>query len=133
KGREGIVGDLRTGRRYNGEQRRLPRVRLADEPNIGDQLELHFNRAGFALFARLPLAWRLVRRSGEERITLPAPATLRNHRLLPIVQDLGDDLARILVAKNRPRRHRHDYIGAGTAALVGAHSVLATLGDPAIP
>jgi len=84
------------------------------------------------LFARLPLARGLVGGGREEGVSLPTPSALRDHCLLTILQDLGDDLARLGVAENRTRRHRHDDVRAPAPALVRPHAVLATLGHPVV-
>src|SRR2546422_11310224 len=57
---KGVVGDLRLGRRDDGEQCALPRVRFSQQPHVGDYLEDEFDGTLLALLARLPLARSLV-------------------------------------------------------------------------
>ena len=52
--------------------------------------------------------------------------------MLTVFQDLGDDFAGVGIAKHRAGRDRHDHIGPRAAGLVGAHSMLATLGNPLV-
>src|SRR5437868_6443811 len=132
EGREGIVGDLRTRGRDHGKERRLPGVGLADQTDIGDQLELHLDAAGDAFFAGLPFSRRLVGGSGKERVALPAATAGGDHSLLPVFQNFGEDLTGFGVTHHSPRRNRHDDVGAGPTTFVGAHAVLATLGYPLV-
>src|SRR5204862_7971676 len=104
EGGERIVGDLGTRGRDHGEERRLPRVWLADESDVGDELELHLDPAVDPFFARLPFARRLMGGGGEESISLPASTTGGDHSLLTVFQYLGDDFAGVRIAKHRAGR-----------------------------
>src|SRR5437773_4667297 len=69
---------------------------------------------------------------GEEGVALPTTTARGDHRLLTVLEDLCHDLTGVEVAQNRPRRHGHDDVGAGSTALVRPHPVLATLGQPPV-
>src|SRR5690349_15898320 len=132
KGRERVVGDFGTGSGNHRKESRFPGIRLADETDVRDQLELHLDGSDDSFFARLPLARRLMGSGREESISLPASSALRDHGLLPVFQDLDDDLAGPGISQNRTRRYRHHHVLAGAAGLVATHPVLAPLRDPAI-
>src|SRR6266568_6468545 len=68
----------------------------------------------------------------EEGVALPAPTARGDHSFLAVLEDLRDDLAGVEIAKNCSRRDRHDDVGAGSAALVRAHAVLAALSQPLV-
>src|SRR5690242_14639486 len=63
--RERVVADFGMRRGHDGEKRRLARIRLADQPDVRDELELELQRAYLAVFAGLILARRLMRRRRE--------------------------------------------------------------------
>ena len=105
---------------------------MADQADIGDQLELHLDAAGDAFFAGLPFSRRLVGGGGKERVALPASTPRGDHSFLAVLQDLRDDLAGVEIAENCSGRDRHDDVGAGSAALVRAHAVLAALSQPLV-
>ena len=132
KGRERVVGDLGAGGRNDRQERGLAGVRLPDETDVGDELELQLELADHAFLARLPLARGLVGGRREERIALPASPALRDHEFLAVLQYLGDDLPGLGLAQDRARRHGHDDVRPGTPALVRAHAVLAALGHPVV-
>ncbi len=73
---ERIVGDLRTRRADDAEQRRLPGVRQADHAGVGEQLELQAQLAAFAGLAVVREVRRLARRGREMLVALTAAAAL---------------------------------------------------------
>ena len=115
-----------------GQECRLPGVGLADESDVGDELELQLERPRLAFLSGLPFAGRLMSSGGEEAVALAAPAALCDDHLLPINEDLGEDLAGRCVADYSAGRHRENHVLARLSALVRAHAVLAALRDPAI-
>ena len=88
--RERIVRDLGTRGRDHRQQRRLAGVRLADEPDVGDELELELQRALLAFLARLPFARRLMRGRGEERVALSASTAARDDDLVAVREHLAE-------------------------------------------
>src|SRR5918992_645180 len=132
EGREGIVGDLRPRRRDRGEERRLPRIRLADQSDVRDKLELELQRSFLPTLAGLVLPRRLVRRRREVRVALPASATARDDDLVPRLDDLADELSRTGITDQRAGRNGQHHTGARPPGLVRARAVVAALGLPEI-
>src|SRR5690606_8881285 len=81
----------------------------------------------FALFAGLPDPRRAARRRGERRVPAPAPATPRHDQLLPILEQLAQELAGVRVPHHRSRRHTQDQTRAVTAGAVVPLAVLTAL------
>src|SRR6185437_13045799 len=98
---EGIVGNLRAGGRNHGKERGLARVRLPDEADVGDELELELERAGLAVFARLVFARRLMRGRGEVRVALAAAAAARDDDSLAVLEHLAEELRRCEISNYR--------------------------------
>ena len=71
-----IVRDLGPRLRDHRQQRALARVGLTEKAHIGDQLEHQLDASTLARFARLPLAWSLVRGGSETGISPPTTAPL---------------------------------------------------------
>ena len=92
--RERIVGDLGPRGGDDRQQRRLAGVRLADEPDVGDELELELERARLAVLARLILARRLMRRAWRSR-RCPSRRARRLATTIssPSLEDLAEQLA----------------------------------------
>jgi hypothetical protein len=65
--------------RDDGKQRGLSHVREADEPHIGEELELQRDDAVIARQAGLRKARRLTGRGGEMLVAPAAPAAFRSH------------------------------------------------------
>ena len=77
--RERIVRDLRPRVRDAREQRRLARVRQADERRVGEQLQVQLDVALLAGQPDLREARHLPRRRDEARVAAPAAAAAREH------------------------------------------------------
>src|SRR6266404_6310610 len=90
--REGVIGDLRASSGNDGEQRALARVRLAQEPDVGDQFEHQLELSFLAVLARLPFARAAMRRSGEARVAAAAAPALRHEQGVPAREHLADEL-----------------------------------------
>ena len=73
---ERVVGDLRPRRRDARDERRLAGVGKADEPDVGEQLQLEAEILLLARFARLHLARRAVGGGREVRVAQAAAAAL---------------------------------------------------------
>ena len=132
EGRERVISDLRASSRDHREEGGLPRIGLADQPDVGDELELELDIPDLSLLARLPFARRLMRGGGEMRIPLPAPSALRDPDLVAMLEHFRDPLAGVAVPDHGPRRHGQDDIAARAAGLVRAHPMFAALGFPMI-
>ena len=78
--RERVVGDLRTGRGQRRDQRRLPRRREPDQPDVGDRAQLEHEVAGLARLAEQREARRLACGRGERGVAQPATARPRPRR-----------------------------------------------------
>ena len=113
--RERVVADLGTRGRDHRQQRRLPGVRLPDEADVGDELELELQRARFAVLARLVLSRRLVRRRGEVRVALSAAPAARHDDAVAILEHLADSLRRLRVGDDGAHRNRHDDVARPSA------------------
>ena len=130
--RERIIGDLRARGRDHREERGLAGVRLADESDVGDQLQLEFKRLELAFLARLPFPRRLMRCGRKERVSLASAPALGDADLLSVVEHVRDPLARFAIADHRARRHWHDHVLPRAPRLVRPHPVLAALGFPVV-
>ena len=90
---ERVVGDLGLGRAHDRDQRRLARVREADERGVGEQLQLELQPALLAVLALLGEARRPARVRQEPRVAAPALAAARREPRVAVVQEVGEQLA----------------------------------------
>src|SRR6185312_3715070 len=118
--------------RNHGKERGLARVRLADEADVGDELELELERAGFAVFARLIFARRLMRGGGKVGVAFSAAAAVRDDDSLAVLEHLAEELRRCEISNYRPHGNRERHRRAGSAALVRAGAMVALLCRPRI-
>src|SRR5438093_964467 len=70
--RERVIRDLRPRARQRGEQARLPSVREASEPDVGDEAQLEIERAPFSGLAVHRDARRATRARHEPRVAATA-------------------------------------------------------------
>src|SRR5205085_442470 len=110
---ERIVADLWSCRRDDREQRGLTGVGLADEANVGDELELELQRASLTVFARLVLARRLMRRRREERVAFAAAAALRDDDPVAILQHFAEQFRCFEISNDGSDGDWHDDVAAG--------------------
>ena len=124
--RERVGRDLRLRARHAREQRRLAGVRQADEPDVGEQLEVQLDGALLARQAALGEPRRLAHGGLEARVAAPAGAAARDRDLLAGPHEV---VARAVPARDlRAGRHRdHERLAVGAVAL-GALAVAAALG-----
>ena len=115
EGRERVVGDLRRGRGEGGEERRLAGVRQADEADVGDQPELEPEPALLAGLALLGVLRRLVGGRLEVGVAEPAAAAARDCAAWPDCDEVGEELAGLVVVDGRARRDVEDQVVAGRA------------------
>src|SRR5687768_91664 len=107
---ERVIGDLGASSRDDGQERRLSGVRLAYEPDIGDELELELQQTLLPFLARLPFARRLVRGRGEVRIPLPAPPSAGNDDLISVQQHFAEQRAVALADDGAWRYGQNDVL-----------------------
>src|SRR5205823_7590260 len=110
-GREGIGTDARGCLRQRCQERRLPRIWGADQPNVGDRLELELDPALLAWIALLVMARCAVGGRGEVHVAAPSPAATGDHHSLSSSEQLPNRLA-ALTAHDRPGRNAEHQIGA---------------------
>src|SRR6516164_7014616 len=116
--RERIVGDLRPGVRDRSEERRLPGVGQADQPDIGDQLQAQPHPGLMAGPAGIGAARRAIGRALMMRVTKTAIAALQENPPLAGAGEVGKHLAVLGIHDLSPDRQLQDEIGAiGTGAL----------------
>jgi hypothetical protein len=127
EGGERVVGDLGSRRRHRGEQRALAGVGLADESDIGDQLELELDATLDAGPAGLVLARHLVGGGSEGGVAPAAAAALCDDAAVAGLQQLAQELARVGIPHHGARRNaQHHVITRGTLLILPL-PVLATL------
>ena len=88
--RERIGRHARARGREAAQQRRLARVREADETDVGQQLEREPQLARRAGPAALGEVRRLARRRGEVRVAAPAAPAARDDAALAVVLQVGE-------------------------------------------
>ena len=120
---EGIVGDLRLGRRDGREEGRLAGIGQADEAGIGDQLQAQDQPALLAFLAGL--ARRGARLVEVVKWALPKPPLppLASRTLLADLGHVGDQGLAVLVEDLGAGRHFQHHVGALGAGAVLAHAV----------
>src|SRR5258708_5949793 len=129
---EWIVADLGSGRADHGEKRGLPGIRLANEPNVGNELELELEDERLAVLTRLPLAWAPVHRGREPGVPLAATPTLGKYERIALLQHLGNDFARVVIPHDCARRHRKSDVRTGVTRLVRATAMVSTFRFPLV-
>src|SRR5579872_1385449 len=126
EGGERIVGNLWPRSRNGGEQGGLARVGRADDADVGEQLELQFERVLLAGLTPLREARRLMCGGGEMLIAQTAATAAGDADARAGSIEIGDQGA-ILIDEGA-RRHRHVYIGTGLAMAIGAGAMAAAFG-----
>ena len=102
--RKMVVCNLGTCRRAGGNKTRLPDTRIADQPNIGEQLQLKTKLSSLARLAELSKGRCTVGRVGKLGIPAPTAPAACNHRLHPDFREVGKHLSRRLIRHNRAGR-----------------------------
>jgi hypothetical protein len=119
---ERVVGDLRLGRAHCRDQRRLARVREADDRGIGHELQLESQPAVLAVLALLGERGRPPRVREELRVAaaaLPAPGCEPE---IAVMQEVGQHRA-VAVAHNRAFGDVDDQVGPARAVALVATPV----------
>ena len=127
QGGERVVGDLRAGRGHGRDQGGLAGVGEADQPDVGDRLQLEDE---IALLTRLALEGepgRLAARRGQRRVAEPAPAACGGDEPGAHANQVGEHLA-VGRLDLGPVRHRDDQVRAVGAGAVGALALPAIAG-----
>ena len=124
QGGEGVVGDLGARPGDAADERGLAGVGVADDADVGEQLQLELEVLLLALGAGLREARRLVGGGGEVHVAEPAAAALADHEGRAGLAHVGEDLAGGGVLHQRPRGHAKLERGLGEAVLVGPAAVL---------
>src|SRR6266404_5744306 len=122
EGRKWIVRNLRPRRGNHGNERRLPRVRKADQSHVGQQPQLQSQVTFFAGKPVLMFPRSLVPRLRKILISAPAAPALRNQHSLPRRRQIRDRLAAI-VEHEGAHRHPQNHVVARMPRTVRAFSV----------
>ena len=125
---ERIIGDLGTRRRDARDQRALAGVGIADQADIGQQLQLQAQVALFAGLAFFMLARRLMDRGCEARVAASAATAASNDDTLVGMREVVHQFAGDFVVDDGADRNLQDDALALAAGLVGAFAVTAALG-----
>ena len=124
---EGVGRHLGPRRGNRTQQRRLARVGVAHQPDVGDGLEFEQKFALFARFARLPLARRPVGPGDEARIAPAAPAAGRDDHLFAVLLHIAENLPGGAVGDHGADRNFEDYVRRLAPVHVGAFPARAVL------
>ena len=128
--RERIVGDLGTRRGDHREQCALAGVGLAEQADVGDELQDQLEAPLFAFASRFPFARRLMCRRREVLVAAPAAATLGDEQRPVGVHELAEDFAGIGVADFRAGRDGEVDVVGGLPRHVFSLPVLAPVSAP---
>jgi hypothetical protein len=123
---EWVVADFRGGRRQRRQQAGLPDVRVPDQADVSDCLELQHQPARLARLTLLGHRWRLVRGRHEVNVAQPATTAPRHHHLVVCPAQVGQQLA--VRRDHGPERHQDADVLAGLAVLLRAGAVAAPPG-----
>ena len=123
---ERVVGDLGPGARDRGDQRRLAGARVADQADVGDDLELEGDGAFGAVLAEQGEAGGLARGGGERRVAETAATALGDDQLGLGSGQVGEALAGVGVGDHGPVGDRqHDVVAVGPVLVVAAAGLAA--------
>ena len=115
QGREGVVGDLRVRRRDGPDEARLPRVRQADQADIGEHGQLQAQSPRFPRLAFGGLARCTVGAGLEARIAPAVEAAMGHEQALLRRHQVPDQLVRIGIISACPGRDADHEIAPGAA------------------
>ena len=125
---EGVVGDLGLGCGDARNQRGFAGVGVADQADVGQQLEFKAIEALFAGAAQLVLARSLVDRSGEVLVAASAASAFGDHYAFIGGFKIMNQLARVLVVEGGADGDLEGDGAAVESGAVGAEAVFAALG-----
>ncbi len=113
-------------------QRGLAGVGIADQADVGEQLEREVQRELFAGLARLHLARRAIGGGGEVRVAQPAASALRDaHTLADTARSAFSSSSPVSGSRSadeRADRNGDVEVVAVPAVAIGARAVAAALG-----
>lgn len=126
--RERVVGDLGPGVRDRADQGRLAGIRLAEQADVRQHLELEAQATVVTGGAVGLLPGGAVDRALEAGIAQPVPAALGHQQLGTGLDHLADHLAGVLVVHHCAERHVDMQIVALPAGHVAPGAISAALG-----
>ena len=124
---EGVIGDLGSRRRDRREQGGLAGVGVADQADVGDDLQLQLD---VALLPRLAAGGELRRalhRRGEVHVAQAALAAAGDHHPLAVLQHVRQQLAARHVSHHRPDGDGDGDVRPGPAVALGRAAGFARL------
>src|SRR5579875_272705 len=132
--RERVVRDFRPRGRNDGEQRGFAGIRQANDPTIGEQLELEAQLRRLAGFSALGKARSLARARCEVLVAEAAAPSPRDDQTLARMGEVGNaphsgcrPVAFIFI-DDRTDRNRHVQVRAGASGFIGAAARAARFG-----
>lgn len=125
---EGVVGDFGFGRRDARDEGGLADVGVADDADIGEDLELEAEGELFAGVAHFMLARSLVGGRGEVLVAAAAAAGAGDDDALVGMLEVVDEVAGFLVVDHCADGDLEDDVVSVATGAVGTHAVLAALG-----
>ena len=128
EGGEGVVGDFGFGGGDARDERGLADVGVADNADVGEDLELEAEGEFFAGVAHFVLAGSLVGGGGEVLVAAPTASAVGDDDALVGMLEVVDELAGIVIEDEGADGDFEDDVVAVAAGAVGAHAVLAALG-----
>ncbi len=126
--RERIIGDFWPRGRYRARQRRLARIRRAEQPHVGQQLQRETELALLAGLAGIGLPRRTIHARLEARIAAPALAAFRHQQPVAVVGQIAEHLAGVEVRDDGALGHLDDQVGARRARHVLARPAAPAFG-----
>ena len=130
-GGEGVVGDFGMSPGEPAEERGLPGVRFANDPDVGDDLEFESDSPLFALLARLKFAGGAVGGGFEVVVPPPPPASLGDHHAVAQGRQVLQHMTALGVADDGAWGDLDDHI-FGTAPLLVRAFARATIVAPPV-
>jgi hypothetical protein len=130
EGGERVVGDLRPGGRDDADQRALADVGEPDEGHVGDQLQLQLEPASLAVLALFGELGRPSVVGEEPGVAAAASPAGGGQPAVTVVQQLGQDLARVQVLHDRAFGDHDLEVGSAAPVLVLALAVDPVGGPP---
>ena len=128
KGGKRIVGNLGFSRCYGTQKRRLTGIGQANQPYIGEGLELQNDLTLLCRFAGLCEAGSLIGGIFEEGISLPSTPPLKEELLLFVARNIKDKLPRCGIIYGGAKRYLYYHIATRRAGFESTRTTLATRG-----
>jgi len=122
---ERIIGDFRSGRGNPRNQCRFSRIGIADQADIGQQLQLKPIMTFLARTSQFVFARSLMRGRREVLVAAPATSPFGDHDSLIGVRKVVNPLPGIGVVQNRSYRNLENYIVTFGSGAIGALAVAA--------